>query len=77
MRVAAPEAMARLGVVLEIQVPIIEALVDDKTEVRVLYVARGAGNHERVTDHVGREERRAPTPGRAWLFPVIHRTSSS
>jgi 5'-3' exonuclease len=27
-------------------------LVDDKSEVRVLYVARGVGNHERVTDHV-------------------------
>jgi 5'-3' exonuclease len=27
-------------------------LVDDRREVRVLYVARGVGNHERVTDHV-------------------------
>ena len=27
-------------------------LVDDKTGVRILYVARGVGNHERVTDHV-------------------------
>jgi 5'-3' exonuclease len=27
-------------------------VVDDKREVRVLYVARGVGNHERVTDHV-------------------------
>jgi len=27
-------------------------LVDDKHGVRVLYIARGVGNHERVTDHV-------------------------
>ena len=27
-------------------------LVDDRSGVRVLYVARGVGNHERVTDHV-------------------------
>ena len=27
-------------------------LVDDKREVRVLYVARGVGNHERITDQV-------------------------
>jgi 5'-3' exonuclease len=27
-------------------------LVDDKSGVRILYVARGVGNHERVTDHV-------------------------
>jgi 5'-3' exonuclease len=27
-------------------------LVDDKRGVRILYVARGVGNHERVTDHV-------------------------
>ena len=27
-------------------------VVDDRREVRVLYVARGVGNHERVTDHV-------------------------
>ena len=27
-------------------------LVDDKSDVRVLYVARGVGNHERMTDHV-------------------------
>ncbi len=27
-------------------------VVDDEREVRVLYVARGVGNHERVTDHV-------------------------
>src|SRR5262245_43258671 len=27
-------------------------VVDDKREVRVLYVARGVGNHERITDHV-------------------------
>jgi 5'-3' exonuclease len=27
-------------------------LVDDRRDVRVLYVARGVGNHERVTDHV-------------------------
>jgi len=27
-------------------------LVDDATEVRVLYTARGVGRHERVTDHV-------------------------
>ncbi len=27
-------------------------LVDDKSDVRVLYVARGVGNHERITDHV-------------------------
>ena len=27
-------------------------VVDDKRGVRVLYVARGVGNHERVTDHV-------------------------
>jgi 5'-3' exonuclease len=27
-------------------------VVDDKRDVRVLYVARGVGNHERVTDHV-------------------------
>ena len=27
-------------------------LVDDKSGVRVLYIARGVGNHERVTDHV-------------------------
>jgi 5'-3' exonuclease len=27
-------------------------LVDDAHDVRVLYIARGVGNHERVTDHV-------------------------
>ncbi|MCW2758672.1 MAG: 5-3 exonuclease, partial [Nocardioidaceae bacterium] len=27
-------------------------LVDDASEVRVLYIARGVGRHERVTDHV-------------------------
>jgi 5'-3' exonuclease len=27
-------------------------VVDDERDVRVLYVARGVGNHERVTDHV-------------------------
>jgi 5'-3' exonuclease len=27
-------------------------LVDDRHDVRVLYIARGVGNHERVTDHV-------------------------
>jgi 5'-3' exonuclease len=27
-------------------------LVDDARKVRVLYIARGVGNHERVTDHV-------------------------
>ena len=26
-------------------------LVDDENDVRVLYIARGVGNHERVTDH--------------------------
>ena len=27
-------------------------LVDDAHDVRVLYIARGVGNHERITDHV-------------------------
>jgi 5'-3' exonuclease len=27
-------------------------VVDDRTGVRVLYIAKGVGNHERVTDHV-------------------------
>ncbi len=27
-------------------------LVDDKAGVRILYIAKGVGNHERVTDHV-------------------------
>ena len=36
-------------------------LVDDAAEVRVLYIARGVGKHERVTEHtVRREVRRAP-----------------